>query len=114
MEDLCLLIRVTVGVPLEQRRREEVASVIRLDGVAIGVCVALLTDTSTRDPDVRQIRVRVVLGGKRLLSCAAVGQQLTLLAVPPLHASILKPNLHLLPESVSSMSNSPDLRKSCQ
>ena len=44
---------------------------------------------------VRQVRVRVMLRGQRLLPRSAVRDQLPLLGVSPLHPAILEPDLHL-------------------
>lgn len=45
--------------------------------------------------DVREVGVGVVAVRERLLACPAGRQQLALLRVPPLHPSVLEPNLHL-------------------
>lgn len=47
---------------------------------------------------VAEVRVRIEFGGKGLLAAAPAGQQLALLGVPPLHASVLEPDFHLVRE----------------
>ena len=44
---------------------------------------------------VTEVRILIVLAWQCLFSGASLRQQLPLLAVPPLHPTILKPNLHL-------------------
>ena len=46
---------------------------------------------------IAEVRMRIALGGQRLLAAAAVRQQLALLRVAPLHAPVLEPDLHLSP-----------------
>lgn len=45
---------------------------------------------------VAEVRVRIEFGGKGLLAAAPAGQELALLGVPPLHASVLEPDFHLV------------------
>ena len=45
---------------------------------------------------VAEVWVLIVLAGQGLLSGAALGEQLPLLAVAPFHPAILKPNLNLI------------------
>lgn len=44
---------------------------------------------------VAEVRVRIEFGGKGLLAAAPARQELALLGVPPLHASVLEPDFHL-------------------
>ena len=64
------------------------------------------SNLTLRFPDVRvpeagvegvaEVWVLIVLAGQRLLPAAAHAQQLPLLAVTPLHSTVLKPNLDLV------------------
>lgn len=45
---------------------------------------------------VAEVRVRIEFGGKGLLPATPARQELALLGVPPLHASVLEPDFHLV------------------
>ena len=44
---------------------------------------------------ITQVRMLIVFTGQSLLSGAPLGQQLPLLAVPPLHTTVLEPDFDL-------------------
>ena len=52
---------------------------------------------------VAEVWVLIVLAGQRLLPAAAHAQQLPLLAVTPLHSTVLKPNLDLVKQKQNVM-----------
>ena len=67
-------------------------------GAARALVLLVVIVPGTLLAHVAEVRVRVEFGGKGLLAAAPARQELAFLGVPPLHASVLKPDFHLGPK----------------